>query len=108
MARNYENELALRTQAITEVSGRPGDFHDVNLRWNKRLGGFALVIEDSPGQWMLNTLLGLDRWSSRPGHLASNKLAIDQGQRWYVTNLHQLLTEAVDLLQDLAHDAGRM
>jgi hypothetical protein len=99
-----EDSLGLQVQARTTVRGRPGDFHDVSLAWSDKSSGYVLVIEDTPGRWFLNTRLGLDAYSQGRG--PRDVVSIDAGADWDVVNMREILAQAVDLLQDLAHDFG--
>ena len=61
--------------------------HSVTTQW-------VLVIDGTPGHWYLTTLLGNDWVHNYSGVWSANRLSI-QGSEWWVTNMHELLREAI-------------
>lgn len=82
----------LRTKALTESPRGAGE-HDVSLQFSTAMPGregWVLCIDGTSGRWYLSTLMKGDG-------LKRTHLAIDFGERWYCTNMGELLAEAVTL-----------
>jgi len=52
----------------------------------------------TPGQWYLSTLVGADKWGGHPGKWVDDKIFIDFGQGWFITGMHDVLEEALNIV----------
>tara|TARA_Y100000034_G_C6866259_1_gene394848 strand:+ start:729 stop:1022 length:294 start_codon:yes stop_codon:yes gene_type:complete len=62
--------------------------------------GWILSIDETPGSWYVKTLQGKDGFSNGR---SSGQVAIDFGQKWYCTNIDNILFTAEVIL---AHEYG--
>ena len=79
--------ITLKTKAIDNH----GHHYDVVIKSSRYSKGPVLSIEDTPGQWAIDTLL--DRGSYPDG------LFIDIGQNWKCGNMNQILDELRKLIK---------
>ena len=71
--------------------------YEVYLRLKDGDKDWVLSVENSPGSWYLKTLLGLDHFSNGP---TGDFIWLDWGQKWSVSGLAPVITEAVSYLVD--------
>jgi len=64
--------------------------------------GWILSIDETPGSWYMDTLLGKDEYS---GSRSTRKIYIDFGQDWFCNNIDNVLFTA-EVLCD--HEDGRL
>jgi len=91
----------LKTKAVSEDRNGKKYEHDVYLRFDERgIVEFSaiLVIDGTPGQWYLSTLLedfadSLKSDGFDGSYLTFGSIAIDGGQRWIWTNVNDVMRE---------------
>lgn len=97
------NAFTLKTEAITWSPPRGETRRKATVEF--RGARPVLVIEDTPGQWFLSTLIGCDSYNGFAIRRPHEQISIDFGQHWVCTNLRELVSEA--LARVLGEDPSR-
>ena len=81
----YRAVLYTYESSVEKFDGRPGIFieRQVESSWVR-----------CPSGWLLDTLLGLSGFGSQ--HPCSDRIALDFGQGWFVTGMHEATKEAIN------------
>ena len=87
------NGFPLKTRAITTYRDEGPKECGAHVRFKD--GRPSLIIEGTPGQWALATLLGVDDYHGYDLRAPAEAIAIDHGQRWILMNQRALVAEAL-------------
>jgi len=79
---------------IKDLKTRARDNHGyeypVYLEMDQKYMQWVLHIGDTPGHWLMSTLL--------QSRTIGSRISIDFGQKWDVINFDEIMAEAVDLI----------